>query len=161
MPNTPSPQPDQHHYLTSVLPPISVDRARIAEFADAVGDPNPVYRDPAAARAYGHPDVITPPTFAIWISSKAEQAILDSCPGGFDFSSAVHTTQSFRLIRPIRSGDVLTARARTVDLKPSLGGVLLTTEVSVHASEGELVCVTTSALLSRHRQGTHSSHHDC
>jgi len=45
--------------------PYEVSRVKIAEFADAIGDPNPVYRDPAAARAAGHPDVIAPPTFAM------------------------------------------------------------------------------------------------
>ena len=41
-----------------------MSRVKIAEFADAIGDPNPVYRDRAAARAAGYPDVIAPPTFA-------------------------------------------------------------------------------------------------
>ena len=48
-----------------------VGRAKLAEFAAAIGDDDPVYRDADAARAAGHPDVIAPPTFAITVSLEA------------------------------------------------------------------------------------------
>ncbi|HLI35897.1 MAG TPA: MaoC family dehydratase N-terminal domain-containing protein, partial [Streptosporangiaceae bacterium] len=38
-------------------PPYEVSRVKIAEFADAIGDPSPLYRDREAARAAGYPDV--------------------------------------------------------------------------------------------------------
>jgi acyl dehydratase len=40
-----------------------VSRELIRRFADAIGDPNPAYRDVEAAKALGHPEVIAPPTF--------------------------------------------------------------------------------------------------
>jgi hypothetical protein len=36
-------------------PAYEVGREKIREFADAIGDPNPAYRDPEAAKALGHP----------------------------------------------------------------------------------------------------------
>ena len=54
--------------------PYEVSRVKIAEFADAIGDPNPVYRDRAAAVAAGYPDVIAPPTFPIVVSMAASGA---------------------------------------------------------------------------------------
>ena len=54
-----------------------VGRAKIAEFATAIGDDDPVYRDAEAARAAGHPDVIAPPTFAIAVSLEAAMVVLD------------------------------------------------------------------------------------
>ena len=42
-----------------------VSREKIREFADAIGDASPLYRDPEAAKAHGYPDVIAPPTFPI------------------------------------------------------------------------------------------------
>ena len=42
-----------------------VGRAKIAEFARAIGEDSPLHRDAEAARAAGYPDVIAPPTFAI------------------------------------------------------------------------------------------------
>ena len=44
--------------------PYLVGRAKIREFADAIGATDAVYRDPEAAPALGYPDVIAPPTFA-------------------------------------------------------------------------------------------------
>ena len=40
-----------------------VSREHIRRFAQAIGDSNPAYTDPEAAKALGHPDVIAPPTF--------------------------------------------------------------------------------------------------
>ena len=51
--------------------PYEVGREKIREFAEAVGDPNPAYIDPEAAKALGHPDVIAPPTFVFAITFKA------------------------------------------------------------------------------------------
>ena len=53
-----------------------VGRAKIAEFATAIGDDSPVYRDAEAARAAGHPDVIAPPTFAIAVSLEAAMVVV-------------------------------------------------------------------------------------
>ena len=41
-----------------------VSREHIRRFADAIGDPNPAYRDRDAARALGYSDVVAPPTSA-------------------------------------------------------------------------------------------------
>ena len=52
-------------------PAYEVGREKIREFADAIGDPNPVYRDPAVAQDLGHRDVLAPPTFPIAIDRKS------------------------------------------------------------------------------------------
>ena len=54
-----------------------VGRAKIAEFAAAIGDDSPLYRDAGAARTAGHPDVIAPPTFAIAVTLEAAMVVLD------------------------------------------------------------------------------------
>ena len=43
--------------------PEEIGRAAIRYFALAIGDDNPLYTDPAFARAKGYEDVIAPPTF--------------------------------------------------------------------------------------------------
>ncbi len=53
-------------YLGRTFPPTEpyeVSRVKIAEFASAIGDSNPLYRDREAAQAAGHRDVPAPPTF--------------------------------------------------------------------------------------------------
>src|SRR5579862_8833756 len=99
--------------------PYEVSRVKIAEFATAIGDPNPVYRDRSAAQAAGHPDVIAPPTFAIVISmASAGTAISD--PGlGLNYAMVVHGEQRFTYERPLRAGDVVTARTTIASIRAS------------------------------------------
>src|SRR5690242_18613281 len=84
-----------------------VGRAKIAEFARAVGDDDAVYRDPDAARAAGHPDVIAPPTFAIVVTLGAADVVLADPDVALDYSRVVHGEQRFAHHRPIHAGDRL------------------------------------------------------
>ncbi|HEU5420777.1 MAG TPA: MaoC family dehydratase N-terminal domain-containing protein [Streptosporangiaceae bacterium] len=129
--------------------PYEVSRVKIAEFADAIGDPSPVYRDAAAAQAAGHPDVIAPPTFAIVVSmTGAGRAVAD--PGlGLDYSMVVHGEQQFSYTRPITAGDVVTAQA-TIDSIRSVGSLsMMTTRTEIRTTAGELVCTAVSTLVER------------
>ena len=55
--------------------PYEVSRVKIAEFADAVGEPSALCRDRTAAQAAGYPDVIAPPTFAIVVSAAGSAKV--------------------------------------------------------------------------------------
>ena len=126
-----------------------VGREKIAEFATALADPDPVYRDPAAARAAGHPDVIAPPTFAIVLSLGAADVVVEDPEVGLDYSRVVHGEQRFTHHRPIRAGDRLVATP-TIEAVRSVGGNdLLTTRVDVATEDGEPVCSATSMLVAR------------
>ena len=87
--------------------PYLVGREKIREFADAIGAADAAYRDPAAAAALGHADVIAPPTFPIIVSMAANQVIIDDPVLGLDFSRVVHGDQRFAYTRPVRAGDSL------------------------------------------------------
>src|SRR4051794_41790808 len=81
-----------------------VGREKIAEFATALGDPDPIYRDPAAARAAGHPDVIAPPTFAIALSRAAGNLLLGNPDVSIAYSRVVHAERRFPPPPPIGAG---------------------------------------------------------
>ena len=130
-------------------PVYEVGREKIAEFAGALGDPDPVYRDPAAARAAGHPDVIAPPTFAIVLSLGAGNVVLDDPDVSIDYSRVVHGEQRFTHHRPIRAGDRLVATAAIDAVKTVAGNDMLTTRVDVATEDGEAVCAATSMLVAR------------
>jgi acyl dehydratase len=126
-----------------------VGRAKIAEFAAAIGEPDPVHRDAEAARAAGHPDVIAPPTFAIVVSLQAATSVLDDPDVALDYSRVVHGEQRFTHHRPIRAGDRLVATT-TIDAVRSVGGNdLLTTRVDLATEDGEPVSTATSTLVAR------------
>ncbi|MPR00157.1 MaoC family dehydratase [Modestobacter sp. I12A-02628] len=126
-----------------------VGREKIAEFATAIGDPDPAYRDQAAARALGHPDVIAPPTFAIVVTMGAGSVVLDDPDVGIDYSRVVHGEQRFTHHRPIRAGDRLVCTATIDAVRSVAGNDMLTTRVDVSTDDGEPVCTATSMLVGR------------
>ena len=139
-------------YLGRTFPaaaPYEVSRVKIAEFADAIGDPNPLYRDRAAAQAAGYADVIAPLTFAIVISmAGAASAVAD--PGlGLNYAMVVHGEQRFEYTRQLMAGDVITAQATISDIKDAGRNVLMTTQTEIRAADGELVCTAHSTLVER------------
>ena len=87
--------------------PYEVGREKIREFAVAVGDANPVYTDPEAAKAYGHLDVIAPPTFVFAVTFAAATQVVQDPQLGLDYSRVVHGDQKFAYSRPVRAGDRL------------------------------------------------------
>jgi acyl dehydratase len=130
-------------------PVYEVGRAKIAEFAAALGDPDPVYRDPEAARAHGHPDVIAPPTFAIVVSLGAANVVLDDPDVELDYSRVVHGEQRFTHHRPIRAGDRLVATTTVENVRTVAGNDMLTTRVELATEDGEAVCTAVSMLVAR------------
>ena len=127
-----------------------VGREHIRAFADAIGDPNPVYRDRAAAQAAGHPDVIAPPTFLTVLGFRAgnDSPVLDPALG-LNYALVVHGEQKFELHRPIRAGDVLSTVTRVADIRAAGRNELMTMVSEVTAADGEHVATTTSTLVSR------------
>jgi acyl dehydratase len=139
-------------YLGRTFPvaaPYEVSRVKIAEFADAIGDPNPLYRDRAAAQAAGYADVIAPPTLAIVISmASSAQAVAD--PGlGLNYAMVVHGEQRFEYSRQLMAGDVVTAQATISDIKEAGRNVLMTTQTQIRTVDGEHVCTAHSTLVER------------
>ena len=126
-----------------------VGREKIAEFATALGDPDPLYRDPAAARAAGYPDVIAPPTFAIVVSLGAGNVVVEDPDVAIDYSRVVHGEQRFTHHRPVRAGDRLVATATVDAVKTIAGNDMLTTRVDLATEDGEPVCTTHSLLVAR------------
>ena len=126
-----------------------VGREKIAEFAAALADPDPVYHDPAAARAAGHPDVIAPPTFAVLIAQQCDAQLVTDPEAGIDYSRVVHGEQRFTHHRPIRAGDRLVATATIDAVKTVAGNDMLTTRVDLATEDGEPVCTTRSMLVAR------------
>jgi acyl dehydratase len=129
--------------------PYEVSRVKIAEFADAIGDPSAVYRDRDAALAAGHPDVIAPPTFAIVITmTSSAKAIGD--PGlGINYAMVVHGEQRFEYARPIQAGDVLVATSTISDIRQIKSNTMITTETDIQTVAGEHICTAHSILVER------------
>jgi acyl dehydratase len=129
--------------------PYEVSRVKIADFASAIGDPNPVYRDRSAAQAAGHPDVIAPPTFAIVVTMASSGAALADPGLGLNYAMVVHGEQRFAYSRPIVAGDVLVAQPTITEIRDAGRNVMLTTSTHIRTVEGELVCTAIGTLVER------------
>ncbi|MGH3797837.1 MAG: FAS1-like dehydratase domain-containing protein [Pseudonocardiaceae bacterium] len=126
-----------------------VGREKIREFAEAVGDDDAVYRDTCAAQAAGHPDVIAPPTFAIILSMRAQEALVGDPELGLDYSRVVHGEQSFTHHRPICSGDELAATLHVDGIRTMGGNDMLTVRCEITDRAGAPVTTARSTLVAR------------
>jgi acyl dehydratase len=129
--------------------PYEVSRVKIAEFADAVGEPSPLCRDQAAARAAGYPDVIAPPTFAIVVNAKNSARVTHDPDLGVNYAMIVHGEQSFSHARPIHAGDVLVSQSTIESIRSAGNITMLTTVTQIRTVDGEDVCTARSTLVER------------
>ncbi|MFJ4687339.1 MaoC family dehydratase N-terminal domain-containing protein [Streptomyces sp. NPDC091377] len=132
--------------------PYEVGREKIREFAEAVGDPNPAYTDPEAAKALGHPDVIAPPTFVFTITFRAAGEVIQDPLLGLDYSRVVHGDQKFAYVRPVRAGDRLTVTSTIEAIKSMAGNDILDIRGEVHDEAGEHVVTAWTKLVARAAQ---------
>lgn len=127
--------------------PYEVSRVKIREFADAIGDANPLYRDRDAARAAGYDDVIAPPTFPIVITLGV--APLADPELGMDYAMVVHGEQRFEYSRPLRAGDVVVTESTVTGIRSIGRNERLDIRTEVRTVGGEHVCTAYNGLVER------------
>jgi acyl dehydratase len=81
----------------------------IAAFVDAVGDYNPVHSDPAYAATTPFKKPIAPGIFTAGLISAV---IGTQLPG----PGAIYLSQSLKFVKPVKSGDTITARAEIIEV---------------------------------------------
>jgi acyl dehydratase len=144
--------PINRDFLGRTFPPsdpYEISRVKIRDFADAIGDPSPVFRDVAAAQAAGYPDVIAPPTFPIVITAAAGNRAATDPELGVNYAMVVHGEQSFSYVRPLVAGDVVTTQTTITDIRDAGRNTLLTNTTEFRTLDGELVCTAHSTLVER------------
>ncbi|GAA1888342.1 FAS1-like dehydratase domain-containing protein [Lapillicoccus jejuensis] len=128
--------------------PYSVGRAKIREFAEAVGSSDPLHLDPQAARAAGHRDVIAPPTFAVLIAQQCDAQLITDPEAGIDYSRVVHGEQRFAHHRPLTAGDEVVGVLHVDTVREAGGHSMVTTRTELSV-DGEAVCTATSTIVVR------------
>lgn len=119
---------------------VAIERGPVANFATAVTDTSPLYRDQEAARAAGFAAIPAPPTFTFaarhWGEFAEMQRALEPVGGNpmaeimgglmAGGGMVLHGEQSFEFHRPVVVGDVLRGEGRVVDVyeKESKGRML-------------------------------------
>jgi acyl dehydratase len=139
-------------YLGRTYPatePYEVSRVKIADFAEAIGDRNPLYSDASAAKAAGYPDVIAPPTFPIVITMAASRAAIGDPGLGINYAMVVHGEQRFTYSRPLHAGDVVVAQPTISGIREVGSMTMVTTETQIETVDGEHVCTGYGTLVER------------
>jgi len=115
-------------------------RAKIAEYANAIGAENPVHFDREAALAAGFRDVVAPPMFCVVYSAPAMgPAILDS-EVGMNFAAMVHGSQEFEWGEAVCSGDEITTTPRCAEIYEKDGkGFYVFESTSVNQEDAQVV----------------------
>ena len=98
-----------------------VGKEKIAEYARAVGEDNPVYFDRDKAREAGFRDVPAPPMFAVVYSSGAVAPAIFDPDVGINLAMMVHGGQEFVWGEPVVAGDVITTETNVKDISEKRG----------------------------------------
>jgi acyl dehydratase len=112
----------------------SIRAEDIVQFADAIADPNPLFRDPQRAHAAGFPAPIAPPTFVTRFQIEMAEVGIDP-----QRSQVLHAEQEYTYARPLCAGDQVVAWHRLAALRQSSRGdgmSLLTLETHGQSPEG-------------------------
>jgi acyl dehydratase len=146
---------------------VVVERGPVANFATAVCDPSPLYRDPEAAKASGLAAIPVPPTFPFVMTTWGEFSELQSTdkPKGNPMGEVIgplmakggiilHGEQEFTYHRPVLAGDVLVGEGKVVDAyqKESKGKTMTFVVVETAWSErdtGAPVCTSRMNIIHR------------
>lgn len=129
--------------------PFFVGAESIRQFAVAIGDDNPLFHDKVAAQSAGHLDVVAPPTFAIRVIARSQDALMFDPALGLDFSRVVHRDQSFVHHRVIVAGDELSCTVHVDAIRVLAGNDVLTVRTEVVDADATPVCTAVGTLVSR------------
>jgi acyl dehydratase len=131
--------------IGKTYPPVAyaVGREKVREFASAVGEENPLYHDPEAARAAGYADVVAPPMFAVVYAGRAMAPAMFDPEVGIDFAHMVHGGQEFVWGPPVVAGDEITTEVEVKDIADRGGLQFFVFESRSTNQDGETVCTGT------------------
>jgi acyl dehydratase len=121
----------------------AVGREKIKEYALAVGETNPLYLDPAAARAAGYRDVVAPPMFCVVYSAPSMGPAIFDPDVGINFALMVHGGQEFVWGPLVVAGDEITTTVSVKSIEQRAGNGFYVFESQSINQDGESVCTGT------------------
>lgn len=132
-----------------------IEAGKIAEFAEAIKEDNPVYLDTTGetAREHGYDDVPAPPTYMMVSSFYQQRQDVEGRPDlGFDLARVLHGEQSFEYMRVPVAGDVLHGEGEVADVyqrEGSQGGTMTFAklETTYFDQDDEPVVKATSTII--------------
>lgn len=118
--------------------PYEVSAAKVAEFAEALGETSPLHRGD---------DAVAPPTFAAVVAAQAWQRMFDDPDLGLALRRIVHGDQRFEFERPLRVGDRVRGTLTLDKVRTRGAADIITASVAVRTEADELVCTATATFF--------------
>lgn len=95
-----------------------VERGKVQEFCIAIGEENPIYRDPEAAKKAGFEDTPIPPTFQTAFQFWGYPKIWKDMESmGIDINRLLHLKEEYTYLQPIYPGTEIHAVGEVSDVK--------------------------------------------
>jgi acyl dehydratase len=126
--------------------------ARLRRFADAIGETRAFYRDTAAARAAGYPDIPLPPTYLFSLILDQPQPFAFLRSHGADLTKLLHAEQTFVYDRLAFAGEPIRLSRTVADLFERRGGALQFVAIDtafVDAAGKRIACSRETLVLPR------------
>lgn len=130
-----------------------IERGKVEEFARAITEDNPAYRDEEAAEEQGFERIPAPLTFTRVSSFPRYRAVEGrGIDIGFRQEYAIHGEQEYEYERPLQVGDTLTGETTLTDVYQREGGrggtmTIAKLETEYRDQDGELVLTERSTVL--------------
>lgn len=130
-----------------------VEEGAIQRYAQAIGDPNPLYNDPNYASKTGYRRLLAPPGFTGWPvkAGRPTEEVFKSLTEAGAPPRILDGGVEFEFIEPIGAGDVLTATpmiASISERETRLGRTMFTiAEITFVNQRGEVVLKSRSTLI--------------
>jgi len=128
-----------------------VEKGHVIKFAQAVGDPNPLWNDMEYARGARYGSIIAPPLFLIdeGLTKFVDRLMNIKCP----LPSMLNGGTEIEYYQPMKPGDSITTVAKLVDLQEKAGRsgnlLFLIVEVNYKNQKGELVAKCRNTFIRR------------
>jgi acyl dehydratase len=135
-------------YIGRALEPytVEVEKGRLRFFAKAIGETNPIYTDPAAAK------LPIPPTYLFSLENEMPEPFGWLTSMGVHLGNLLHGEQSFTYHAMVYAGDRVTFEPRIADIYEKKNGALefVVKETVVKNASGKVVAELRAVLVVRH-----------
>lgn len=116
-----------------------VGREKIKEYANAIGDDNPLYRDEEAAKKSKYGSIIAPPMFIVVYSRDSMFKLFEDKEIDINFSRLVHGEQEFSFHEPVKENDTITTIGKVKDIFDKKNNDFVILETKSTNQENKLV----------------------
>ena len=130
-----------------------VEEGAIQRYAQAIGDPNPLYNDPDYASKTRHGRLLAPPGFTGWPvkADRPTDKLFETLAKAGAPPRVLDGGVEFEFIEPVGAGDVLTATTRIASIterETRLGKTMFTTvEITFVNQTGNVALKSRSTLI--------------